>query len=159
MVTDGDTAPKFTLPLADGDITEFTLSERLESEAPIVLAFFPGAFTRVCTTELCTFQDRLGAFDAVGGTVYGVSIDSPFALNEFREREGLTFGLLSDTNKTVIDEYGVRMDFDDIGLYGVAKRAVFVIDSDRTVTYAWQHDDPSVEPDYDAVETAVRETG
>ncbi|MDS0474155.1 redoxin domain-containing protein [Natrinema sp. 1APR25-10V2] len=155
MVTTGDAAPDFTAPLANGDIEEFTLSERLSDEAPIVLAFFPGAFTSVCTTEMCAFQDRLADFNDLDATVYGISRDSPFTLNEFREQNGLEFGLISDYNKEVTDDYGIAMDFADLGVYGVAKRAVFVVDGDGEITYAWVSDDPGVEPDYDEVEAAV----
>ena len=154
MVDEGDDAPEFTAPLANGDVEPFTLSENL-GEGPIVLAFFPGAFTSVCTSEMTTFQEDLDAFEEVGATVYGISVDSPFSLNEFREQEGIEYGLISDTNKEVIDAYDVRMDFDGIGYYGVAKRAVFVLDDDGTVTYAWESDDPGVEPDYEEVAAAV----
>jgi peroxiredoxin len=151
----GDRAPNFTVPLANGDIESFTLSDDLD-EAPIVLAFFPAAFTGTCRTEMRTFQDRLEAFQDAGATVYGVSVDSPFALEEFREQHAIEFGLLSDFQKDVVDDYGVRMDFADLGVYGVAKRAVFVIDGDGNVAYRWVTDDPGEEPDYDAVETAAR---
>ena len=157
MPATGDTAPDFTAPLANGDVDSFTLSERLEDEAPIVLAFFPGAFTGVCTDEMCTFQDRLAAFDDLDANVYGVSRDSPFALNEFRDQNGLEFGLISDYNKEIIDDYDIAMDFADLGVYGVAKRSVFVIDGDGEVTYEWVSDDPGVEPDYDEVEAAVED--
>ncbi|MFD1564750.1 redoxin domain-containing protein [Haloarchaeobius amylolyticus] len=157
MVTTGDAAPDFTAPLANGDIEEFTLSERLEDEAPIVLAFFPGAFTSVCTTEMCTFQDRLATFNDLDASVYGVSRDSPFTLNEFRAQNDLEFGLLSDYNKDVVDDYDIEMDFADLGVYGVAKRSVFVIDGDGEVAYSWVSDDPGVEPDYDEVEAAVED--
>ena len=156
MVTTGDAAPDFTVPLANGDIEEFTLSERLD-DAPIVLAFFPGAFTSVCTTEMCTFQDRLANFNDLDASVYGVSRDSPFTLNEFRAQNELEFGLLSDYNKELIDDYDIEMDFADLGVYGVAKRSVFVIDGDGTVAYSWVSDDPGVEPDYDEVEAAVED--
>lgn len=155
MVTTGDTAPEFTAPLANGDVETFTLSERLESEAPIVLAFFPGAFTSVCTAEMRTFEERLEAFEDAGATVYGVSVDSPFALGEFRERNGLSFGLISDFEKEVVDAYDVRTSFEELGVHGLAKRAVFVVDADGTVTYAWVSDDPGAEPDYGAVEAAA----
>ncbi|MHC3438188.1 redoxin domain-containing protein [Natrialbaceae archaeon A-gly3] len=154
MPETGDTAPDFTAPLANGDVDSFTLSENLE-DAPIVLAFFPGAFTGVCTTEMCTFQDRLAAFNDLDASVYGVSVDSPFSLNEFREQNNLEFALVSDFEKEIIDDYDVRMDFADLGVYGVAKRSVFVVDADGEVTYAWVSDDPGVEPDYDEVEEAV----
>lgn len=154
MVSEGDDAPDFTAPLANGGVTPFTLSENLDN-APIVLAFFPAAFTGTCTTEMCTFESELAAFEAVGATVYGVSVDLPFALNEFREQEGLSFGIISDAEKELIEAYDVEMDFGSIGVESVAKRSVFVIDEDGTITYAWMSDDPGVEPDYDAVEAAA----
>ncbi|RKD97850.1 redoxin domain-containing protein [Halopiger aswanensis] len=157
MATSGDSAPDFTAPLANGDIESFTLSERLEDEAPIVLAFFPGSFTGVCTDEMCTFQDRLANFNELDATVYGISRDTPFTLNEFRDQNDLEFGLISDLNKEIIDEYDLEMDFDDLGVYGVAKRSVFVVDGDGEITYSWVSDDPGVEPDYDEVEAAVEE--
>jgi len=158
MVAEGDDAPDFTAPLADGDVEPFTLSENLD-DAPLVLAFFPGAFTGVCTTEMCTFQDQLASFEDVGATVYGVSVDLPFALNEFRDQENLSFGLISDTEKELVDAYDVRMDFADLGVEGVAKRSVFVVDQDGEVTYSWVSDDPGVEPDYDAVAEAAAAAG
>ena len=157
MPTTGDTAPDFTAPLATGDVEEFALSDRLETEAPIVLAFFPGAFTSVCTTEMCEFQDRLAAFNDLDATVYGVSRDSPFTLNEFRAQNELEFGLISDFNGEIIDDYGIEMDFADLGVYGVAKRSVFVVDGDGEIAYSWVSDDPGVEPDYDEVEAAVED--
>ena len=157
MVDTDDTAPEFSAPLANGDLGEtFALVERLE-EAPIVLAFFPGAFSSVCTGEMRTFQDRLGAFADAGASVYGVSVDSPFALNAFREDSGLEYDLISDPNHDVVDAYDVGMGFDALGIDEVAKRAVFVVDGDGTITYAWESDDPGVEPDYDEVEAAARD--
>jgi peroxiredoxin len=156
MVSEGNDAPDFTAPLANGDVDEFTLSEHLE-EAPLVLAFFPGAFTSVCSHEMNAFQDDLSAFDDAGATVYGVSVDSPFAQNEFREKLGLEFDLISDSGKEVIDAYDVSMDFESLGVPGVAKRSVFVVNGDGTVTYSWVSDDPGVEPDYDEVLAAAED--
>lgn len=156
MIEVGDTAPDFTAPIADGDVSPFQLSNHLD-QAPIVLAFFPGAFTGVCTTEMCTFEERMSVFDDVGAAVYGVSVDTPFSLNEFREQEDLEIGFVSDHEKEIIDEYGVRDDFDDLGYYGLAQRAVFVVDEERTVTYRWVADDPGKEPNYEDVERAAAE--
>jgi peroxiredoxin len=153
-VTDGDSAPAFTAPVVEDGIGSFSLSDRLE-EAPVVLAFFPVAFTGTCTNELVAFQGRLESFEEAGATVYGVSVDSPFALSAFRDRHDLEFGLISDFEKTVIDRYGVRDSFPDLGVYGLAKRSVFVVDGEGTVTYRWVSDDPSIEPDYEAVLRAV----
>jgi peroxiredoxin len=153
-VTADDSAPTFTAPVVEDEIGSFSLSDPLE-EAPVVLAFFPVAFTGTCTNELVAFQDRLDSFEQAGATVYGVSVDSPFALSAFRDRHDLEFGLISDFEKTVIDRYGVRDSFPDLGVYGLAKRSVFVVERDGVVTYRWVSDDPSVEPDYEEVLSAV----
>jgi len=154
MVSVGETAPDFVAPLANGDVEEQSLSELLE-DGPVVLAFFPGAFTGVCTSEMETFEDRLDEFRETGATVYGISVDTPFALNAFREDVGLSFGLISDTNRRIVSAYDVAMDFASMGVEDVAKRAVFVVDPDRVVQYAWVAEDPGIEPDYDAVYDAA----
>lgn len=158
MSSEGDQTPEFTAPLANGDVDEIELSDALEDEAPIVLAFFPGAFTSVCSHELSTFQDRLDEVTAAGATLYGVSVDSPFALNEFREQLSLEFDLISDVNHELIDKFDVTMGFEQFGIDELAERAVFIIDGSGTVTYAWVGDDPGVEPDYDEVIAAAEET-
>jgi len=155
MPTTGDEAPDFSAPLANGDVESFTLSERLE-EAPLVLAFFPGAFTSVCSHELNTFQERLGEFEDAGAAVYGVSVDTPFSQNAFRDELDLSFDLISDTNRDVVKEWDLTMDFEELGVDNVAKRSVFVVDDDGEVTYEWVSDDPGVEPDYDEVLEAVQ---
>lgn len=152
MVSAGDDAPDFTAPLANGDVEEFTLSEHLDG--PVVLAFFPAAFTNTCTTEMCTFQDEFDAFEDVGATVYGVSVDLPFALNEFRDREDLSFGFVSDHEKELIDAYDVRTSMRGF-IDGIAERAVFVVNTDGEVTYDWVGEHLGVEPPYDEVREAV----
>ncbi|WP_251329939.1 redoxin domain-containing protein [Haloplanus pelagicus] len=153
MVDIGDEAPDFTVPLADGDVASFTLSDNLD-EAPIVLAFFPAAFTNTCTTEMCTFRDRLANFEDVGATVYGISVDLPYTLNEFRRQNDLNFGLLSDERRELIDDYGVADAFPPVDMR-VAQRAVFVVDGDGRITYRWLGDTPKQEPDYEAVREAA----
>jgi peroxiredoxin len=154
MVSEGDEAPTFTAPLANGDVETFDLSEALE-DGPIVLAFFPGAFTSVCSHEMNTFQDRLGAMQETGATLYGVSVDSPFTLNEFRDKLGLEFDLISDANHDVIELYDIVTSFDQFGIEELAQRAVVVIDESGTVTYAWVGENAGLEPDYDEVEEAA----
>ena len=155
MVDVGDSAPDFTAPLATGDdIQAFSLSSAL-ADGPVVLAFFPGAFTSVCTGEMRTFRDRIQNISEAGAQLYGVSVDSPFALNEFHAQNELNFPLVSDADKEVIEQYDVSMDFEELGVHDVAKRAVFVVDETGTVTYAWVSDDPGVEPDYEEVEQAA----
>ena len=157
MVDVGDSAPDFTAPLAhgDGDTTELTFSDVLADDAPVVLAFFPGAFTPPCRQEMSQFQADIDTYRELGATLYGVSVDSPFAQNAFREENGFEFGMISDSNKEIIDDYGVRIDMADIGYHGLANRAVFVVDADGEITYRWVADEPSDQPDFDAVEDAV----
>jgi peroxiredoxin len=153
----GDTAPDFQLPAAnhDGDVVH--LDEALE-DGPVVLAFFPLAFTGTCRDELCTFRDRLGEFEDVGAQVLAISVDSPPALERFAEDEDLNFPLLSDFNRDVTPGYGGFHE-DLMGLQRVARRAVFVLDGDRTVRYAWATDDPSDLPPFDEIQGALPTPG
>jgi len=155
MIDTGDAAPDFTVPLANGDVETFTLSDHLD-EARVVLAFFPAAFTDTCTSEMCSFRDRLSQFEDVDATVYGISVDLPYTLNEFRERNDLNFGLISDERRELIDAYGVASSFSPLDMR-VARRAVFVVDGDGTVTYRWIGDNPKQEPEYEAVREAAAE--
>ncbi len=147
----------FTATRGTSDHEDFDLADHV-GDGPVVLAFFPGAFTPPCTNEMVALQEHLDAFEAAGATVFGVSADSPFSQGAFREEHGIEFDLVSDTAGEVIREYGLEMDIPDLGLYGVADRAVFVLDDEGTVTYSWVADDPTNEPDYeellDAVESA-----
>jgi peroxiredoxin len=139
-------APDFTLPNQDRE--PVTLSAR--RGRPVVLAFFPAAFSSVCTRELCTFRDRLSALNLADAQVYGISVDTFFALKAFQNDQQLTFPLLSDFNKQVIRDYGVFNE-DMIGLKGIAKRAVFVIDKNGIVRYGEVLADARNEPDYERV--------
>jgi len=144
----GDRAPDFTL--LDTDLKSRSLSEFLGMGKPVVILFFPGAFTSVCTKELCTFRDRMSELEKADATVIAISVDSPFVLKEFRERNMLNFTLLSDFNREAIKAYDVVLP-DLLGLKGLAKRAVFIVDKDGVIRYRWVSDDPRVEPDYDEV--------
>lgn len=150
-VATGAKAPDFTLP--DQDRQPVTLSERLV-KGPVVLAFFPAAFSGVCTTEMCTFRDSMAELKKVSAQVLGVSVDSFFALKAWADAQGLTFPLLSDFNREVIRKYGV-VNPDMIGLKDIAKRAVFVIDRSGIVRYSEVLDDARNEPDYAKVKQAV----
>ena len=142
----GSSAPDFTLTNQDRE--PVTLSA--QRGKPVVLAFFPAAFSSVCTKELCTFRDQLARLNHARAKVYGISVDTFFTLKAFHDAQGLTFPLLSDFNKQVIRDYGVFNE-DMIGLKGIAKRAVFVIDKDGIVRHAEVLDDARNEPDYQAV--------
>jgi peroxiredoxin len=129
------------------------LSERL-ADGPVVLAFFPAAFTGVCTAEMCEFRDSIKQFEGLKASVLGLSVDIRFSLAVFAKQQNLNFPLLSDFNKELITELGVR-DEDFIGMKGVAKRSVFVIRPDRTIAYLWVADNPGQSPDLDQVRDAL----
>jgi glutaredoxin-dependent peroxiredoxin len=146
----GTAAPDFTL--MSHDRQPVILSA--ERGHPVVLAFFPAAFSSVCQKELCTFRDQLARLNHAHTQVYGISVDTFFALKAFHDAQGLTFPLLSDFNKGVIRAYGVFNE-DMIGLHGIAKRAVFVLDGNGVVRHREVLEDARNEPDYQKVFAAV----
>ncbi len=149
-VETGSQAPDFTL--MNQDRQPVTLSA--DRGKPVVLAFFPAAFSSVCTKELCTFRDSIAKLNAAKAQVYGISVDTFFTLKAFQEAQHLNFSLLSDFNKEVIRQYGVFNE-DMIGLKGIAKRAVFVIDPAGVVRHKEVLDDARNEPNYDKALAAV----
>jgi len=155
MVSTGDTAPTFTATVGTADHESFDLEDHL-GDGPVVLAFFPGAFTPPCRNEMLGFQERLADFEDAGATVLGISADSPFSQGSFSEANGLEFDLVSDMGGDAIRAYGLEIDIPELGLHGIANRAVFVVDADGTVTYEWVADDPTNEPDYEELLDAVR---
>ncbi|MCX7983928.1 MAG: peroxiredoxin [Bacteroidetes bacterium] len=152
MVTKGDKAPSFSL--YDADRTERSLQEFTGKK--VVLVFYPGAFTSVCTKELCTFRDTLAKFNKLNAVVLGISVDSPFANKAFADANKINFPLLSDYERKVSELYGgVHRDFAGLKGYTAAKRAVFVIDERGVVVYTWVTENPANEPPYDEVEQAL----
>ena len=147
----GAKAPDFTLHNQDRE--SVTLSEALK-KGPVVLAFFPAAFSGTCQKELCTFRDSATDLNKVGAQVLGVSTDTFFALKAWGDQQKFNFPLLSDYNKDVIRTYGV-VNPDMIGLKDIAKRSVFVIDRSGTVRHREVLDDARNEPNYDDVKKAL----
>ena len=147
----GAKAPDFTLMNQDRE--PVTLSEQLK-QGPVVLAFFPAAFSGTCTKEMCTFRDAASELNNVHAKVLGISVDTFFAQKAWADAEHLNFPLLSDFNKTVIRQYDV-VNPDMIGLKDIAKRAVFVIDGSGIVRHREVLYDARNEPDYGKVKQAL----
>jgi len=146
----GSKAPDFTL--TNQDRQPVTLSE--QRGRPVVLAFFPAAFSSVCQKELCTFRDSMARLGEAKAQVFGISVDTFFTLKAFHDQQKFSFPLLSDFNKEAIRDYGVFNE-DMIGLKGIAKRAVFVIDKDGVVRHREVLEDARNEPDYEKVFSAL----
>ena len=147
----GSKAPDFTL--MDQDRKPVTLSSAIQN-GPVVLAFFPAAFSSVCQNEMCTFRDSIATLGQSKAQVFGVSTDTFFALKAWADQQRLNFPLLSDYNKEVIGSYGV-VNPDMIGLKNIAKRAVFVVDQQGVVRHKEVLDDARNEPDYARVNQAL----
>ncbi len=129
----GDLAPDFTLDDQDG--AAVTLSALRGGS--VVLYFYPAAMTPGCTTQACDFRDSLGSLQGAGYTVLGVSRDDPATLRRFRERDGLTFALLSDPDHAVHDVYGAWGEKLNYGkrIEGVL-RSTFVVDERGRIAHA-----------------------
>ncbi len=144
----GDKAPEFTLP--DFDLKPVSLKDFKGKR--VVLAFFPGAFTSVCTKEMCAFRDYMARFNELDAVVLGISVNDPFTLKGFAEKNGLNFTLVSDYARKVGNLYDVKHeDFAGLEGYTAAKRAVFILDGDGGVRFSWVSEDPRKEPDYDTI--------
>lgn len=160
MVREGDRAPDFELPgttpeLGNDDITRHRLSDALE-DGPVVVSFYLFDFHPACTDHMCSLHDLawLDLDDTV--TVFGISTDKSFSHNAFADRENLQFRLLSDSDGNVAEHYDVLYDeFKDHKR--VAKRSVFVVDTDQTVRYTWVTEDPQTLPDWEPVRDALGE--
>ncbi len=149
----GSKAPDFALP--DTDLKPRTLKE---FDRKVVLAFYPGAFTSVCTREMCAFRDSLSKLNDLKAQIVGVSVNDPFSNKAFAEANMLNFPLLSDYSRKVAKLYGVEAkDFAGLRGYTAAKRSIFVLDSKGFVRYKWVSEDPRVEPVYSEIEKVLAE--
>jgi glutaredoxin-dependent peroxiredoxin len=150
----GEKAPDFTLP--DIDMKPRSLHDFKGQK--VVLAFFVGAFTGVCTKEMCAFRDSMARLIDLKAQVIGVSVNDPFSNKGFAEKNRLTFPILSDYNRGVVKLYNLEMpDFAGLKGYVAAKRSIFVLDKQGVIRYSWITEDPTVEPKYDAIEKVLAE--
>ena len=134
----GDKAPGFQLP-ADDWSNELSL-EDLTSDGPLVLFFYPGDWSSVCTDQLGFLQGSLELFAERGASVAAVSADTPWSHKAFAEQRSLTFPLLSDFHGKAISDYGVRHEA------GFPERAYFIIDSEGVVRASKVEDSPGDQP-------------
>lgn len=149
----GSKAPDFTL--VDQDREPVKLSDQIGT-GNIVLAFFPGAFSGVCTKEMCTLRDSMSQLKGLGAKIYGISTDTFFALKAWGDQQRLEFPLLSDYNKEAIRAYDV-VNPDMVGLKNIARRAVIVIDKGGIIQYREALADARNEPDYEKLKRALKQ--
>jgi thioredoxin-dependent peroxiredoxin len=132
----GDPAPDFTLSDSDGNTVSLT-ALRKGSDKGVVVYFYPAAMTPGCTTQACDFRDSLASLTSAGYQVVGISPDKPEKLAKFRDRDALTFPLLSDADRETLNAYGA---FGEKTLYGKKMmgviRSTFVVDKKGQVALA-----------------------
>lgn len=155
----GQNAPDFKL--YDDQREAFRLSD-YQGDKNVLLLFFPGAFTSVCTTELNTVNNEMADFGGDDATqIVGISTDSPFVLNEFKSVHKLQFPLLSDHDGSVSASFGAKYDnnFTDMELDRISKRAAFVIDKAGVVQYAEVLDNAGKMPDFTTIKQTLSDLG
>ena len=129
MIEVGEAAPDFTLPgVCDGERRDYTLSEYRGRK--VVLAFYPGDNTPGCTRQMCSYRDDFSKFDESGAVLLGISPQDVDSHEKWAEKRGFHFPLLADTDKQVIELYGVRG-----GKLIAVKRSVFVVGPDGIVRF------------------------
>ena len=148
----GQPAPDFTL--YDTDRKQRSLSEFKGKN--VVLAFFPAAFSGVCTKEMCSFRDQSDQLNSVNAQVIGISVDTPGSQKAWSDQNNLKFPLLSDFNRQVVNQYGLAFqNFGGMEGFVAATRSVLVLDKAGVVRYKWLAPSPGTEPDYNEVRAAL----
>ena len=148
----GQDAPDFTLKNTERE--DVTLSS-FRGKKNVVLLFVPFAFSGVCTNEVCSVRDNLSAYNNLNAEVIGISVDSPFAQKQWKDKENLNFTLVSDFNREVAKAYGAQYD-NLMGFQGVAKRAAFVVDKAGKVRYAEVLESAGNLPNFDQVTATLQ---
>jgi glutaredoxin-dependent peroxiredoxin len=143
----GDKAPGFKL--YNTEKQEVSLDDF--NGKNVVLLFFPQAFTRVCTAELCSTRDDIAFYQELDAEVVALSVDSVNTLAKYKEDQNLNFTLLSDFNKEISRAYDALYEVWALNMKGVSKRAAFVIDKSGIIRYAEVLDNPGNLPNFDAV--------
>jgi peroxiredoxin len=150
----GTKAPDFTLKSKQASgLVDVKLSNNFGKKNTVLL-FFPAAFTSVCTKEMCDISNGLNAYSGMNAEVIGISIDTPFALEAWAQKEKITIPLVSDLNKEVIKKYDVVFPM-LVGIGDTAARAAFVIDKHGVVQYSEQTPTPKDLPNFEKVKEAL----
>ncbi len=147
----GTQAPDFKL--FNSDKKEVSLADFKGKN--LIMQFFPAAFTSVCTAQMCSSRDELSLYNGMNASVVGVSVDTPFALAEFKKQNGINFDLLSDFNKDLIKAYDMVFENFALGMKGVAKRGVVLIDKEGVVKYTEVTPTPGDQVNFEALKNAL----
>ena len=150
-LTVGQAAPEFTL--YNTDKNKVSLAGYRGKN--ILLLFFPQAFTSTCTKELCAVRDDIGRYSNINAEVIGISVDSLFTLNKYKEEQQYNFSLLSDFNKEVSALYGALYTDWILDMKGVSKRAAFIVDKHGMLAYTEVLESAGEMPDFTAINEKI----
>lgn len=152
-IESGQQAPAFSL--YDTAKNKISLSDFKGHN--VLLLFFPQAFSRVCTKELCSVRDNIGLYNNANAIVIGISVDSVFTLAKYKESQEYNFILLSDFNKEVSSAYGSLYENWILDMKGVSKRSAFIIDKNSIIRYAEVLEVAGEEPNFENIQKILRE--
>jgi peroxiredoxin len=157
----GTKAPDFSLPTKTEDgPKQIKLSDNF-GKTNTLLLFFPMAFTGTCTTEMCGVSLDLSVYSSLNATVYGISGDNPFAQEAWAQKEKITVPLLSDYEHKVARAYDVAYESFlpqiNLGMGGVPKRAVFIVDRNGVIQYSEMNEDARALPNFEKIKTKLAE--
>lgn len=147
----GQPAPDFSLYNTDKQLVHLSDFKG----RPVLLLFFPFAFSSVCTTELCSVRDNFKVYEDFQAQPIGISVDSLYTLKKFKEEQHLNFPLLSDFNKDVSKAYGVLYEKFSYGMQGVSRRAAFIVDKDGIIQYAEVLENASEQPNFSGIKAKL----
>ena len=154
MSTVNNPAPAFTMKNTKKE--DISLSNY--KGKPVILAFYPGAFTGVCDKEMCKLKEDMEIFNDLNTTVIGISVDSPWANGAFSEKYNLNFELLSDLDRSVTKAYDLIFEgLGGIEGYTCSNRGVIIINSEGIIKYRWVAEpNPGVEPNYNEIKEFLK---
>lgn len=139
----GEKAPQFELPSKSWD--ESVALEDYTKKGPVVLFFYPGDWSSVCTDQMGQLQEQIGRFEEQGAKLLAISADTPWSHKAFAEDRGIEFPLLSDFDREVISSYGVEHEV------GFPERAYFIIDQEGVIRAKKVEETPKDQPEVDEV--------
>lgn len=155
-VAEGEAAPEFTRPLVTDELWEDRALSDLVDDGPVLLLFHPmdGAFQ---TTYLYNNVADRGLDELDGLQIVGLSISSPYEHKTLLEERGVDVRVFSDPNNAVAEEYGIVNDLDGMAGLAEARTAAYLIDTDRSIEYAWVAEEQPDFPPYDELDDAIDE--
>jgi peroxiredoxin len=143
----GQKAPEFSL--FDTDRQKVNLADFRGKN--VLILFYPQAFSRTCTAELCAVRDDIARYSNINAVVLGISVDSVFTLKRYKDEQGYNFPLLSDFNKEVSAAYDSLYENWILEMKGVSKRSAFIVDKEGIIQYAELVETKDAVPDFEAI--------